>query len=78
LDPLALAMHGGDDYELLFTVPAEREQELSGTPGGVQLTSIGIISKKKGMVLCDSSGRERRLQPQGWDPFRAGRKRRGA
>ncbi len=78
LDPLALALHGGDDYELLFTVPAERKQELSGTPGGVQLTSIGIISKKKGMVLCDSSGRERRFQPQGWDPFRARRKRRGA
>jgi thiamine-monophosphate kinase len=75
LDPLALAVHGGEDYELLFTVPAKREHELSAAPKGLRLTRIGEISKQKGMVLCDASGRKRRLKPQGWDPFRASRKR---
>ena len=78
LDPLALALHGGDDYELLFTVPAKREHELNAAPRGLRLTRIGEISKEKRMVLCDASGRERRLEPQGWDPFRRLRIRQGA
>ena len=77
LDPLALALHGGDDYELLFTVRAKREHELKAAPKGLRLTQIGEISRKKTMVLCDLSGREQQLKPGGWDPFRRPPKRKG-
>ena len=77
LGPLALALYGGEDYELLFTVPAKREHELSDAPKGLRLTRIGEISKRKTMVFYDAFGRKRRLEPQGWDPFRTGRKRQG-
>jgi thiamine-monophosphate kinase len=70
LDPLALALHGGDDYELLFTVPAKREREIGIAFKRLRLTQIGEITKEQKIVLCESSGRERRLKPKGWDPFR--------
>ena len=67
---LNFALHGGDDYELLFTVRAKREHELKAAPKGLRLTRIGEISRKKTMILCDLSGREQQLKPGGWDPFR--------
>ena len=70
---LQLALHGGDDYELLFTVPARRANSLPRSFRGLFLTSIGIVTSDKKIVLVDDSGREQRLDPGGWDPFRARR-----
>jgi thiamine-monophosphate kinase len=70
LDSLALALHGGDDYELLFTVPAKQAHVLGTAFKGLRLTRIGEITKEKRLVLCEASGRERQLKPLGWDPFR--------
>lgn len=70
LDPLDLALHGGDDYELLFSVPSQKAKSLPGAFQGVKLTPIGRITQKAKSVVCDKNGRERPLLAGGWDPFR--------
>ena len=70
LDPLQLALHGGDDYELLFTVPSRKAKFLPKAFGGVSLTAVGRITRKKTLLVVDESGRAHRLLAGGWDPFR--------
>jgi thiamine-monophosphate kinase len=69
-DPLRLALHGGDDYELLFTTSPKKLHLLPQAFRGVTLTPIGRITKKPELVLLGENGRERLLVPGGWDPFR--------
>ena len=73
LDPLELALHGGDDYELLFTVPPQKAKFLTRALRRVKLTLIGQITQKAELVVCDENGRERQLVAGGWDPFRKAR-----
>ncbi|HEX4542965.1 MAG TPA: thiamine-phosphate kinase [Candidatus Acidoferrum sp.] len=72
-DPLRLALDGGDDYELLFTVPPGKAKLLPRALGNVALTPIGKITKKRGVLVVGEDGREHRFVPGGWDPFRARR-----
>jgi len=53
LDGYLPSLTGGEDYELLFTVAAEREDELAGImiESGVALRCIGIIEEKVGIRL---------------------------
>jgi thiamine-monophosphate kinase len=69
-DPLHLALHGGDDYELLFTVPPRKTELLPNSFRGVRLTAIGRIIQKRELLLRDENGRVSQLTPRGWDPFR--------
>ena len=70
IDPFELALHGGDDYELLFTVDARRVGMLPASYRGVALTPIGKIAEKPVLALLEENGRWRELSPGGWDPFR--------
>ena len=70
LDPLRLALHGGDDYELLFTVPLRKRKLLPRAFQGIPLTPIGTITKQSKLDLRDENGREQLLTAGGWDPFR--------
>jgi len=70
VDSLQLALHGGDDYELLFTVPWNKGKVLSKTFGGVPLTAIGRITEKPELIVLEETGRGRQLVARGWDPFR--------
>jgi len=70
---LRLALHGGDDYELLFTVPGKRAKLLPRSFQGLLLTPIGIVIPDRKIVLVNDGGREHQLTPGGWDPFRARR-----
>ena len=63
------SLNGGDDYELLFTVPKHQAKKISRAPGGVPLTYIGEITKSRGLVLIDHRGQESTLKPKGWDHF---------
>jgi thiamine-monophosphate kinase len=63
------ALHGGDDYELLFTVSPRNAQRLPQKFRGLPLTRIGKITKKRKVVLEDVRG-VTPLRPGGWDPFR--------
>ena len=70
LDPFKLALHGGDDYELLFTVSLRKARLLPRAFQGIPLTLIGKITKQSELVLRDENGREQLLAAGGWDPFR--------
>jgi thiamine-monophosphate kinase len=67
VDPLELALHGGEDYELLFT--ARKGQEIPRTYHGVPLTAIGEITAKREIVLARRDGKIVPLRAGGWDPF---------
>jgi len=73
LRALELALHGGDDYELLFTVPQREAKHLPHAWQGVALTPIGGITKESKLVLRGENGREHPLVARGWDPFRKSR-----
>ena len=66
---LHLALHGGDDYELLFTAPASAK--IPRRIAGVNITRIGeIISEKRRRIfLVDSHGQRKPLTPGGWQVF---------
>lgn len=69
-DTLDMALHGGDDYELLFTVPKQRVRRLRSAPGFPDLRTIGEIRSAKGISLVTVDGKARDLKPSGWDSFR--------
>lgn len=65
---LNFALHGGDDYELLFTAPGGKN--IPRRIAGIPLTEIGHITRGKEMLLVDERGTRRKLEPQGWQHFR--------
>lgn len=69
-DPLRAALDGGDDYELLFTVPRRLAHRVPQEYGGVALTRIGEMTRSKGLLLVEHGNRARPIIPRGWDPFR--------
>ena len=69
-DGLRMALNGGDDYALLFTVPERHERKLPRAPGFSALRAIGKIQRGGGVWLIDKEGKSRPLQAMGWDPFR--------
>lgn len=68
---LNFALHGGDDYELLFTAP--RKARIPSRLRGVPITEIGMVYPRKhyrsAIILLDENGSERPLQPLGWQHF---------
>jgi thiamine-monophosphate kinase len=66
---LSLALHGGDDYELLFTVAPTDFRRMPKKQNGVPLTAIGEISRARRLTLR-TNGRASELKAGGWDPFR--------
>ncbi|HEV2351191.1 MAG TPA: thiamine-phosphate kinase [Terriglobia bacterium] len=67
---LHLALHGGEDYELLFTVPARQARQIPSTYGGVPLHHIGEIRRGKAILLELPGGKEITLRPAGYDHFK--------
>lgn len=66
-DALRLALTGGDDYELLFTVPADRVRELTSLPTPV--TIIGVIQAEPTLDVVDRTGRPLVLDSLSWTHF---------
>jgi thiamine-monophosphate kinase len=71
VDALLLALHGGDDYELLFTVPKDKAGRLQRSVGGVAITRIGEVTRAREVMVTGGDGQPRVLKPRGWDPFRS-------
>jgi thiamine-monophosphate kinase len=62
---LASLITGGDDYELLFTLPQALETELAGLP----VTVIGRMEAGQGVRVLDGAGRALALGPGGYRHF---------
>ena len=73
LDPLQLALHGGEDYELLFTVSKRFAGRMPHKVAGIPVTQIAEITHEKKVVLVGTDGHNNPLLPGGWDPFRGSR-----
>jgi thiamine-monophosphate kinase len=71
IHPLKLALDGGDDYELLFTVPVSKARRVPGSFEGIPLTAVGWMALEKDLVLIGTDSSESPLAAGGWDPFRS-------
>lgn len=61
------ALNGGEDYELLFTVPLAMHEKMEHFPG---VKMIGHITKEDmGCALVTRDGGEIPLRAQGWNPL---------
>jgi thiamine-monophosphate kinase len=65
-----LALHGGDDYELLFAVSPRHAARIPAMFGQLQLTQVGEITKSGGLRILGKDGAPQPLRAAGWDPFR--------
>ena len=65
---LKLALHGGEDYELLFTVPLGKR--IPAQLAGIPITLIGQITRRRNIFLRNESGVGSELRPGGWEHFR--------
>jgi len=64
-----MSLSGGDDYELLFTVPGERLLEVEAASAlGVRCTPIGRVVAGKG-VTCYRAGQVVTIAQHGYDHF---------
>ena len=66
---LQYALHGGEDYELLFTAPGSRP--VPSRIAGVRVTRIGEIVRGHALWLVDRHGQRKQLAPRGWEHFTA-------
>lgn len=66
---LEWALHGGEDYELAFTVPPARVREAveAVRAGGVACTPIGRVVAERGLWLKENGRPRQRLTARGWD-----------
>lgn len=64
-----LALTAGDDYELCFTVPAERLELLAKFLANEQYTCIGKIENQTGVRCIDVKGEPFGLEYQGYQHF---------
>ncbi|HYD95048.1 MAG TPA: thiamine-phosphate kinase [Noviherbaspirillum sp.] len=65
------ALAGGDDYELCFTAPRARHEQVlaAGAAAGVAVTCIGRVDAQPGLRLEDTSGAPVSLQLSSFDHF---------
>lgn len=65
---LSQALHGGDDYELLFTAPPGKQ--IPERIANVPVSLIGRITRSRKVLLVYEKGGSRELKPAGWEHFR--------
>ncbi len=66
-------LHGGDDYELLFTAPAGRDAAVrqAAVEAGVAVSCIGRIDARPGLRVVGADGAAREIAARGFDHFAA-------
>jgi thiamine-monophosphate kinase len=69
LDPLMLALHGGEDFELLFAVSPHHVAKLPAKVDGVSVTKIGEIKPQSEGIRVLEGSRLWDLKPGGWKHF---------
>lgn len=63
LDPMTAALNGGEDYELLFTIPVADHEKIQGNPS---IRVIGHITDEASGCQLESGGQLIELKAQGW------------
>jgi thiamine-monophosphate kinase len=68
------ALHGGDEYELIFTTRPQKHKLIPKSFGGVPITYIGTITKddrpgRHRVWLVNQERGRRELNPEGWEHF---------
>jgi thiamine-monophosphate kinase len=67
LDPTLTALSGGEDYELLFTIPQADYEKIQNNP---DITVIGYVAdKSEGIHMISKGGNKHPLKAQGWKAF---------
>ncbi len=67
IDSTTIALSGGEDYELLFTIPMDDFPKIKGNPN---LTVIGhMVNKKEGTHLITRANEALALKSMGWSTF---------
>ncbi len=67
LDPITCALHGGEDYELLFTIDEKDLEKIRFMP---EVYIIGeITDKTDGIKLHTTGGNMHNITAQGWNHF---------
>ncbi len=67
IDPYACMLHGGEDYELLFTIKEADFDKIKNLP---DVHTIGIVEdKSEGVNLYTKAGNVHELSAQGWTHF---------
>jgi thiamine-monophosphate kinase len=67
IDPTVAMMNGGEDYELLFTIPATDYEKIKGQP---EISIIGhATAAGEGLHLISKSNIKHKLSAQGWKGF---------
>lgn len=68
LNVITCALNGGEDYELLFTVPIDDHEKVAEMEN---IRIIGYITQPSlGMALITKDGQEFELKAQGWNPLK--------
>ena len=69
INPLVAALNGGEDYELLFTIPLADHDKIRNHP---DITILGHITEKENgaKLITAGTGIEIPLQAQGWNPLK--------
>jgi len=67
IEPMIAALHGGEDYELLFTVPLSDYDKVVSIPG---ISVIGnIVPESEGAHIVTNGGSVIPLLAQGWNAY---------
>ncbi len=64
-----LALSGGDDYELCFTVPADKKDQLEELRTICQIAKIGVIESKPGLRCVSKDGSLHGIKSTGYQHF---------
>jgi thiamine-monophosphate kinase len=68
LDPITCALNGGEDYELLFTIPQSEQEKIKKHP---DIHFIGYVHERHAEnILITKMGTPVPLRAQGWDHFK--------
>lgn len=71
LDPLDLALNGGEDFELLFTVRPAKRAAVEALASKFRITRIGRITPGRRAYLVAAGGKKKPLRPGGFEHFSA-------
>jgi len=68
-NPLDLALHGGEDYQLLFAVPPEKEKQVLNLFSKFKITKIGCFISGKDIFIKGKNGTRKLMEIKGYQHF---------